>query len=101
MPLTDRKAVQAYARTKGGVLQGIFIDGRRPKSKKEVREVAKSAPSRIEVEATSAFGNEFGGNLTELPVFASVTFVGPDPYQKRDFYGTVSNTDGPKGFVVK
>lgn len=82
-------------------MQGLWIDGRRPKSKKEVREVAQSAPERIEVEATSLHGNEYGGKLTELGVFASVSFVGPDPYTSRKFYGTISNTDGPKGYVVK
>lgn len=82
-------------------MQGLWIDGRRPKSKKEVREVAEEAPERIRVEATSRFGNEYDGPLTGLGVFASVSFVGPDPHTKRNFYGTVSNTDGPKGFVVK
>jgi len=71
-------------------MDGLFIDGRRPKSKKEVKEVAASDPSRIEVEVTSLFSSDPGGDLAGyIERKGSATFVGPDPYTKRSFYLTV------------
>ena len=70
-------------------MQGVFIDGRRPRSKKEVKDTIAADPVRVSVEATSVFGNEFDGTVTDLKDGASVSFVGPDPYTKRNFYGTI------------
>lgn len=71
---------------------GIFVNGRRPKSKKEVKEIAASDPSNVYVEATSIFGNEKSGTLDKLPN-GTYTFVGPDPYTKRNFYGNIVKTN--------
>ena len=68
-------------------MQGIFIDGRRPKSKKEVRE-AVARGGHVDLEATSIFGDELEGPVEDLPL-GSYPFVGPDPYTKRTFYGTI------------
>lgn len=73
----------------------------RPKSKKMLKEVlAEAGPDGVKIECTT-FGSERTYRLAELAPFCSVTFVGPDPYTDRRFYGTISNTDGPKGFVVR
>ena len=73
-------------------MQGIFIrDGHqdhRPKSKKAIKEAIAADPSRVQVEATSMFGNEYDGPLSEMPD-GRISFVGPDPYTKRNFYGTI------------
>lgn len=75
-------------------MQGLIVKGSRPKSKKEVKEVAAANPNDIYVEATSVFGDEYDGNLESMPA-GTVTFVGPDPYTKRNFYGTlVKSEDG-------
>jgi hypothetical protein len=66
-------------------MQGIFINHNRPKSKKEIKE---SNPSTVSLEATSLFGNEYGGPITDAPD-GTYTFVGPDPYNSRKFYGTI------------
>ena len=78
-------------------MQGIFINGRRPKSKKEVKE-AVAAGLRVSLEATSMFGNEYDGPVSEAPN-GTYSFVGPDPYRLRNFYGNI--TVSPKGVVVK
>jgi hypothetical protein len=70
-------------------MQGIFIEGHRPKSKKEVKQAATQYPWSVSIEATSLFGNEFDGPLDGAPV-GSYHFVGPDPYTKRNFYGTLT-----------
>ncbi len=75
-------------------MQGIYIDGRRPASKKQVREAALENASRVALEATSPFGNEYDGPLSEAPA-GDYTFVGPDPYDDRRFYGRIRiGTDG-------
>lgn len=70
---------------------GIFVNGRRPKSKKEVREIAAIDPSNVYLEGTSMFGNEKSGTLDSVPN-GTYTFVGPDPYTKRNFYGNIVKT---------
>ena len=72
-------------------MQGITIGYRRPKSKKEVKEAVAADPGNVSLEATSMFGNEYEGPVSEAPQ-GRYTFVGPDPYTKRSFYGTITVT---------
>lgn len=88
--------------------KGIWIieDGarRRPKSKKEVREVCATDPHRVQFEETSAFATGYvPEDAADIGALGSVTFVGPDPYAKRNFFGTISNVgfDGAPNLVVK
>lgn len=68
--------------------QGIYVEYRRPKSKKEVQEAVRAGKT-VSLEATSMFGNEYDGPVDEAPD-GTYTFVGPDPYTKRNFYGTLT-----------
>ena len=82
------------AQGKDPQMDGIFInlkDGveRRPKSKKEVRELAAISPEAIWIEGTSFF-DPWSGKATEIPEGTTITFVGPDPYTKRNFYGNIT-----------
>lgn len=70
-------------------MQGIFVGNSRPVSKKAVKEAVRNDPSKVRIEATSMFGNEYDGNVENMPI-GSVTFVGPDPYTSRKFYGTIT-----------
>lgn len=74
-------------------MQGIFVtdglDIDRPRSKKQVRELAAADPSLVLIEATSMFGNEYNGSLAGAPD-GEIHFVGPCPYTKRNFYGTIT-----------
>lgn len=74
-------------------MQGIYIHGRRPKSKKEVREHAIGNPRNVSIEATSLFGNEYHGPLTEAPD-GRIDFCGPDPHHDRRFYGSITIRNG-------
>ncbi len=70
-------------------MQGIYLAGQRPASKVAIkRAVAAGDVDLISIEATSMFGNEYDGPLDEAPV-GRINFVGPDPYNKRNFYGTI------------
>ena len=73
-------------------MQGIFIGGQRPKSKKEIKE-AVAAGRFVRIEATSWFGNEYDGDVLAAPP-GTYHFVGPDPYKKRNFYGTITVANG-------
>jgi len=69
-------------------MQGVWINGSRPKSKKAIKE-ALLAGDEVSLEATSVFGNEYDGLVTDAPD-GNYTIVGPDPYTKRNFYGNVT-----------
>ena len=70
-------------------MQGIFINHRRPKSKKEVKEIITQSPNLVLLEATSIFGNEYDGPVSEAPD-GKYYFVGPDPHTRRNFYGCIT-----------
>lgn len=71
-------------------MQGLFLKGARPKTKTAVKHaVAAGELDRILIEATSLFGNEYDGPLTEAPD-GEYHFVGPNPYSDRRFYGTIT-----------
>lgn len=74
-------------------MQGIFIKYDRPKSKKAIREAVAANPSIVSIEATSMFGNEYEGPIIDAPN-GRYTFVGPDPYTSRKFYGTLTVSNG-------
>lgn len=68
-------------------MQGIRIDGLRPKSKKDIKDALKNGKN-VYLEATSPMGREYDGNVKDMPD-SIVYFVGPDPFTKRTFYGKV------------
>lgn len=71
-------------------MQGIYVGYNRPASKKAIKEAVADNPSKVRVEATSMFGNEYDGTVEDMPDNTSVTFVGPDPHTSRKFYGTIT-----------
>ena len=66
--------------------QGIWVNYKRPKSKKEVIEAVKTNPASVALEATSFYGDEYDGPITQMPEDKMVFEVGPDPYTKRNFF---------------
>ena len=76
-------------------MQGIFIAGSRPKTKKAIREAIASG-KRVSLEATSMMGNEYSGPISEAPD-GTYFFVGPCPYTSRKFYGKIIKS----GVIVK
>ena len=74
-------------------MQGIFILGLRPKSKKIIKESVAADPSRVRLEGTSMFGGDYDGPVSEAPN-GTYNFVGPDPYRDRRFYGNIVVKDG-------
>jgi len=70
-------------------MQGVFVNGSRPKSKKAVKEALADPTASVRLEATSMFGNEYDGDVYAAPA-GRYDFVGPDPYTKRNFYGSIT-----------
>ena len=68
-------------------MQGIFIAGSRPKTKKAIREAIASG-KRVSLEGTSMLGNEYSGPVSDAPD-GIYYFVGPCPYTARKFYGQI------------
>ncbi len=79
----------------GEPMQGIWLvdEGvaRRPKSKKEVKVYLANNPFDVLVEPTSPFGNEYEGQVStdRVQEHGPILFVGPDPYSRRNFYGSI------------
>ena len=66
--------------------QGVWVDGKRPKFKKLLREAIENNPSSVSLEATSMFGNEYGGSIMNMPEGETVYIVGPNPHTQRNWY---------------
>ena len=78
---------------------GIFIEGWRPTSKKQIKAVlAGPHPSLVSVEDTSMWRTGFNGPVDGMAVGQKITFVGPDPYTSRKFFGTIERT--PRGYKL-
>ncbi len=72
--------------------QGIRVNGNFAPSKKAVKE-AVAAGNRVSLIATSFFGNEYDGPVTQAPD-GLYFFVGPDENNRRNFYGQVIVKNG-------
>lgn len=73
-------------------MDGIYINGQRPKSKKAIKDAIAADPASVSIDSTSMFGG-FSGPVTEGSD-GDYMFVGPDPHTKRSFYGTITKRNG-------
>jgi hypothetical protein len=71
-------------------VQGAYLGGVRPATKKALREALAADPDGVYLEATSLFGDEYDGPATGLPVGRTAYLVGPDPYRKRVWYAALT-----------
>jgi hypothetical protein len=74
-------------------MQGCFVNGARPRYKKELKAAVAEAPGSVSIEATSWFGNEYGGPLSGAPD-GRYAIVGPDPERLRNWYATITVSGG-------
>ena len=74
-------------------MQGTFTNGYRPATKKALREAIAAMPAAVRLEATSMFGNEYDGPITDAPD-GRYTVVGPGPYTSRKWYANITVRDG-------
>jgi hypothetical protein len=71
-------------------MDGIIAGRGWAPSKKAVKAAVADGTARIV--STSLFGG-YSGPVTDAPD-GTYTFVGPDPYTSRKFYGTITVRDG-------
>lgn len=76
-------------------MYGLASRGQRFKTKKAVKEAITANPASVTLENTSIHGG-YDGSLTNAPD-GTYTFVGPDPYNSRKWYGNIVKT----GQVIK
>lgn len=77
---------------------GITIGNRFAATKKLIKEAVKSNPESVTVQAYSPYGTEYF-TLDSLPLDKPFFFAGPDPYTKRNWYGSIRRTK--KGVIVQ
>ncbi len=70
-------------------MQGIFVNGRRPLSKKAIMAAVVADPNSVTIEATSYHGGDYNGPASGIRRGSKIYFVGPDPYTSRRFYGSI------------
>jgi hypothetical protein len=73
---------------------GAYVDGRRPKSKKALKEAIRDTPDKVTFDGTSGMGPQFSGGVANIPVGATLAVTGPDPYNARNWYANVSQSGG-------
>lgn len=94
-------------------MQGVFMHGSRPQTKKVLKEVIEAINTEpdpngrednkfhrhdgfcITLEATSVFGDEYDGSLAfalreDPPQHGPFNVVGPDPRTARKWYATIT-----------
>lgn len=80
-------------------MQGTFVNMHRPATKKALKSAIAEDPGSVVLEATSMFGNEYGGAVANAPS-GSYHVVGPDPYTSRKWYATIKVANGESGLTV-
>jgi hypothetical protein len=71
---------------------GTSIAGIRIPTKKALREAVKQSPADVSFDGTSPLGPQFNGRATEIPEGLILTVCGPDPYERRNWWATVTRT---------
>lgn len=73
-------------------MQGIWVDGNRPRTKKALKD-ALASDGAVSLEATSLFGNEYDGPIESAPD-GKYYVVGPDPVRARTWYAEIIVSNG-------
>lgn len=78
-----------------------YINGgvRRINTKAALKAAVKADASQVTFYSTSLVGGQlFDGPVSEMPEGATLSVVGPDPYNSRKWYASIKR--GPKGITV-
>lgn len=62
--------------------------GKKP-TKAALKQALKENPQGVVLYATSSMGSQFNDTADKLPPNTDFIVVGPDPYNKRDWYANV------------
>jgi hypothetical protein len=73
---------------------GAFVDGNRPATKKALKDAVKDNPASVWFYGTSPMGPACPRTLAELAPGTTLTVAGPDPYNSRKWYASVTVANG-------
>lgn len=77
----------------GYINVGAHIEGRDPKSKKELKQRVEVEPHTVSLYTTSAFDSYFNLSVPHLDD-GKYSVTGPNPYDARKWYATIEIRDG-------
>ena len=66
-----------------------YVNGRKPTSKRALRDAVKATPDAVVFQDTAMIGNR--GRLTVAELTPSDVIVGPDVYSDRRWYANIRN----------
>jgi hypothetical protein len=72
---------------------GVSLGGTRIPTKADLRRAVTSDPADVSFDATSIVGGrdaKWSGRATEIPEDITLSVCGPDPYQNRQWWATVT-----------
>jgi hypothetical protein len=75
-------------------MQGLWVDGERPLTKKQVIDAVESGNHKVEIEELQFFGSWFSGDIADMQDGDISGCVGPDPFIARDWFCTILKEDG-------
>lgn len=81
----------------GYVNTGAMVNGRRPATKKALRDALTADPGLVQFDSTSMMGPRAGDIISATVADIGtdkMSVVGPDPYTKRNWYATVEVANG-------
>lgn len=75
---------------------GAYVNSKRPKSKKALKEAIKNDPHRVTFDPTSIFDAKTSTSYygDAIPNGVSLSVCGPDSYTLRKWYATVTTVNG-------
>jgi len=77
---------------------GALVNGRRPATKKALREAVKADPASVTFDSTAMMGARAGDtiscDITDIGAGNTLSVVGPDPYTARNWYASVQVKNG-------
>lgn len=71
------------------------------KTKAELKRLVSADSDNVYFYTTSEMGNQFNGKLSEMHSTMALTVVGPDPYNNRAWYATISKNAETGKVTVK
>lgn len=72
---------------------GAYVNGKRPASKKALRDALTQDPTSVTFDGTSPF-EPYYGDVTQLQAGDTLQVTGPCPHTKRNWYANVKIVGG-------
>ena len=82
-------------------MQGVFVNGQRPRFKKDLVAALTDAPETVTFQQTAPMSpTEHDGAAIDAPFDVQLFVCGPDVYERRDWYATCTRGSGGRWTVA-